>query len=79
MEVEDEAPLVETIPNVIRVAPEGSVSLKCNILKGNPLTTQIIWTRNDNKIVADEVTYVMVSLIISGGWQRTIRVQIVTN
>ena len=61
MDVEDEAPIVETVPTKVRVSPEGSVSLKCKIVKGNPLTTQIVWTRNDQRIVPDELTHILVS------------------
>lgn len=60
MQVEDEAPVVETTPDKVDGALEKSATLKCKIQKGNPLTTQIVWTRNDQKIVPDEVTHILV-------------------
>ena len=60
MQVEDEAPVVETTPDKVDGALEKIVTFKFKIHKGNPLTTQIVWTRNDQKIVPDEVTHILV-------------------
>ncbi|VDM75380.1 unnamed protein product [Strongylus vulgaris] len=60
VELEDELPVVTVQPKEITLIPGDSLQLSCK-LRGSPLTTKIEWTKNDQKIIPDEIVQILVA------------------
>ncbi|VDK55670.1 unnamed protein product [Cylicostephanus goldi] len=58
VELEDELPVVNVEPKKLSLVPGDTLQLSCN-LSGSPLTTKIEWTKNDQKIIPDEIVQIL--------------------